>query len=264
MSEDLGDVESNGVEDLSPTNSEERLQKVLARTGFGSRRVCEDLISEGRVTVNGEIARLGRRISEADSVAVDGVSVSTAVDLAYYLLNKPVGIVCTAKDPQGRKTVVTLVPQVPRVFSVGRLDAQTEGLIILTNDGEFANLLTHPSFGIEKEYLAQVEGNPSPQVIRSLRKGVELEDGMTAPAKVSLMNPSTLKIVIHEGRNRQVRRMCDAVGYPVVRLIRVRIGSISDRRLAPGQYRQLTASEIRSLFVAASTGRREPSRLART
>jgi 23S rRNA pseudouridine2605 synthase len=233
----------------------ERVQKVLASLGFGSRRACEELIVEGRVRVNGERAHLGRRIDLAtDTVEVDGVPVGVRPDLVYYLLNKPVGVVTTATDPHGRPTVVDLVPQRPRVFPVGRLDVDTEGLLILTNDGELAQRLSHPSFGIDKEYLAHVEDTPPPGAIRRLREGVELEDGLTAPAKVSSVAPGLLRVVIHEGRNRQVRRMCAAVGHPVLRLVRTRIGPVTDRRLAPGRWRKLSAAEVRKLATATAGG----------
>ena len=230
----------------------ERLQKVLARAGFGSRRACEELIAEGRVRVNGEVAGLGRRVDAAtDRVEVDGEGVGVAAGLVHYLLNKPRGAVTTASDPQGRPTVVQLVPTEPRVFPVGRLDADTEGLLLLTNDGELAHRLTHPSFGVEKEYLAEVEGTPAAAALRRLREGVELEDGPTAPAKVAAVPPRALRIVIHEGRNRQVRRMCEAVGHPVVRLVRTRIGPLAERGLAPGEWRALTTAEVRALSAAA-------------
>jgi len=220
----------------------------LARAGYGSRRACEELIAEGRVTVDGDVAELGRRVdTKTQRVEVDGVPVAADPDLVYYLLNKPAGVVTTASDPQGRPTVVELVPDAPRVFSVGRLDAETEGLLLLTNDGDLAHRLTHPSFGIDKEYLVEVEGEPSPAAIRRLRRGVELEDGVTAPAKVSLLGTRTLRITIHEGRNRQVRRMCEAVGHPVLRLVRTRVGPLVDRRLKPGHWRPLSAVEIQRL-----------------
>jgi len=232
----------------------ERLQKVLAAAGFGSRRVCEDLIAEGRVTVDGEVAVLGRRVDlETAKVAVDGVPVSVRPGLVYYLLNKPAGVVATANDPQGRPTVVELVPDEPRVFSVGRLDADTEGLLLLTNDGDLAHQLSHPSFGIEKEYLAEVDGKVTAGEVRRLREGVELDDGMTAPAKVSLVEPGLLRLAIHEGRNRQVRRMCAAVGHPVARLVRTRIGPLADRRLAPGEWRELTDAEVQGLQKAVAS-----------
>ena len=226
----------------------ERLQKVLARAGLGSRRVCEKLIVEQRVTVNGEFAELGEKVDpETSQIEVDGLKVGVRQDLVYYLLNKPVGVITTSKDPQERSTVVDLVPTHPRVFPVGRLDADTEGLILLTNDGDLTNYLTHPSFGIEKEYLVQVETKPSRNAIRELREGVELDDGITAPAKVSLVDEKLIKIVIHEGRNRQVRRMCESVGHPVKRLIRSRIGPIVDRSLHPGSFRELTNQELKSI-----------------
>jgi 23S rRNA pseudouridine2605 synthase len=234
----------------------ERLQKILAQAGLGSRRTCEELIAAGRVRVNGEVATLGTRADpEHDAIEVDGAIVGVRQGLVHYVLNKPAGVVTTASDPQGRPTVVDLVPAEPRVYPVGRLDADTEGLLLLTNDGELAHRLTHPSFGVEKEYLAEVEGRPSRGALRRLREGVELDDGLTAPAKASLVGERTLRITIHEGRNRQVRRMCEAVGHPVVRLVRVRIGSLADRRLSPGDWRPLTQREVRDLERAVATTR---------
>jgi 23S rRNA pseudouridine2605 synthase len=230
----------------------ERLQKLLARAGIASRRVVEEMIEQGRVTVNGEVAELGRRAdADADSIEVDGVLVGVRPDTVWYLLNKPGGVLSTASDPQGRPTVVGLVPEEPRVFPVGRLDADTEGLLLLTNDGEVTHRLTHPSYGVEKEYLAHVEGRPSRGALRALREGVDLEDGRTAPAKASLVSPDVVRLVIHEGRNRQVRRMCEAVGHPVRRLVRTRIGPLSDDRLAPGEWRPLRQDEVRALERAA-------------
>ncbi len=232
-----------------------RLQKVLAQGGFGSRRVCEDLIAEGAVTVNGEVAVLGRRVEPADDqIAVNGVQISVAPGLVYYLLNKPIGVVTTADDPQGRPTVIEMLPTDPRVFSVGRLDMDTEGLLLITNDGDLTQRLTHPSFGVEKEYLAAVEGRPTRASLRRLRQGIELDDGVTAPATVAELAPGQLRIVIHEGRNRQVRRMCAAVGHPVTRLVRVRIGSLADRNLKPGKWRELTLAELRKLERSISGG----------
>ncbi len=231
----------------------ERLQKVLARAGVGSRRTCEELIGAGRVAVNGEVAELGRRVDPAlDRVEVDGVLIGVRPGLLYYLLNKPAGVLSSASDPRGRPVVIDLVPKDPRVFPVGRLDAMTEGLLLLTNDGELANRCTHPSFGLEKEYLVEVRGDPAPGDLRALREGVELSDGRTAPARVARVAPCVLRIVIHEGRNRQVRRMCDAIGHPVERLVRVRIGPLVDRQLRPGQWRRLSVTEVRLLEVATS------------
>lgn len=230
----------------------ERLQKVIARAGLGSRRVCEELIADGRVTVNGEIAELGRRVDTAkDLVEVDDTPLPINPGLVHYLLNKPAGVITTADDPQGRKTVLDLLPAEPRVFPVGRLDQDTEGLLVVTNDGDLTYRLTHPKYGVEKEYLAHVAGEPKRSAIRSLREGVELEDGMTAPAQASLVTPNLIRIVIHEGRNRQVRRMCEAIGHPVERLVRVRIGPLADRKLKPGAHRLLTTDEIMALERAA-------------
>jgi len=230
----------------------ERLQKVLARIGLGSRRVCEDLIDSGRITVNGDVPALGRRVhTSTDRICLDGIPLSVRPELVHYLLNKPPGTVSTANDTHGRPTVVSLVPPSPRVFPVGRLDRDTEGLLILTNDGELAQRLTHPSYGVWKEYLVEVEGVPSRAALRSLREGVELDDGPTAPARVSNPAPNLVRVAIHEGRNRQVRRMCVAVGHPVVRLVRTRIGPLADATLGPGQWRLLTPEEVRALWAAA-------------
>jgi 23S rRNA pseudouridine2605 synthase len=229
----------------------ERLQKVLAKAGLGSRRTCEELIDEGRVTVNGEVAILGRRVHvDSDVIAVDGVAIGVQPGLVYYLLNKPTGVVTTSSDTHGRETVLELVPEEPRVFSVGRLDMDTSGLLILTNDGHLANEIMHPSHGVEKEYLVRVRcgsAGVSAGAIRTLREGVDLEDGITSPATVSQPELGVLKMVIHEGRNRQIRRMCDAVGYPVETLVRTRIGPIRDTSLRPGMWRHLTPTELRQL-----------------
>ena len=232
--------------------SGERLQKVLAQAGIGSRRASEELIEAGRVRVNGEVARLGRRVDpEVDVVEVDGAQIGVKPGLVHLLLNKPAGVITTAADPQGRPTVLDLVPPEPRLFPVGRLDADSEGLLLLTNDGDLAHRLTHPSFGVEKEYLVEVEGEPARGVLRRLREGVDLDDGVTAPAKVAALGDRLLRITIHEGRNRQVRRMCEAVGHPVRRLVRTRIGPLAERDLAPGEWRPLTQDEVRALERAA-------------
>jgi 23S rRNA pseudouridine2605 synthase len=242
---------------LNASDEGERLQKVLARAGFASRRKCEELIAQARVTVNGEIAVLGRRVDpNVDQIAVDGVPVVVDTTLVHWLLNKPPDYVTTASDPQGRPTVLDLVPDEPRVFPVGRLDRDSEGLLLLTNDGEFAQLLTHPSHGVEKEYFVEVEGSPSAGAVRRLREGVDLDDGRTRPAKVRVVQQSSggtsaLEIVVKEGRKRMIRRMCSAVGHPVVRLVRTRIGSLRDQKLAPGTWRSLTMTEVRSLYAAA-------------
>jgi 23S rRNA pseudouridine2605 synthase len=248
----------------APTTPE-RLQKVLARAGYGSRRVCDELVADGRVTVNGEVAHPGQRVDPGtDGIAVDGVPVAARPDLVYYLLNKPAGYVSTASDPEGRPTVVELVPREPRVFSVGRLDADTEGLIILTNDGELTQLLTHPRHGVPKTYLAEVDGVPTAGALRTLRRGVALDDGTTAPARAAVVaqrdGGAALELTIHEGRKRQVRRMCGAVGHPVRRLVRTRIGPLGDRSLGPGEWRALTVGEVRALYEAGVANPPSPRR----
>ena len=235
-----------------------RLQKVLAVRGFGSRRIVEDMIEDGRVSVNGQVAVLGRRVDvESDAVEVDGVRVGVAPDLIYYLLNKPKGVVTTAADTHDREIVTELVPDEPRVYPVGRLDLDTEGLLLITNDGDLTHRLTHPSFGIEKEYLVEVDKPVRRGDLRRLREGVELDDGMTAPAKAQQVAPSVIKLTIHEGRNRQIRRMCSALGFTVTRLVRIRIGALADRNMAPGEWRELTLDEIRRLEELTALAGRE-------
>lgn len=235
----------------------ERLQKVLARAGFGSRRACEELIAAGRVEVDGSRAALGARAGPGARVAVDGVPVVTDTSLVHWLLNKPVDRVTTARDPQGRPTVLELVPSSPRVFPVGRLDRDTEGLLILTNDGELAQLLTHPRHGVEKEYLAEVDAVPTSAAIRRLRDGVELDDGPARAVAARVVQEAgdrrsaLVELVVEEGRKRMVRRMCAAVGHPVRRLVRTRIGPLRDTKLAPGEWRSLAPAEVRALYAAA-------------
>lgn len=243
------------------TGGPERLQKVLARAGVASRRVVEDMIVAGRISLNGAVATLGDKADpKTDEICVDGVVISTMPDAVTYLLNKPAGIVSTADDPQGRPTVVDLVPAEPRVHPVGRLDFDTEGLLLLTNDGAMTHRLTHPSHGVEKEYLVHVEGSPKPGALRMLREGVELEDGPTAPAQVALIGDGVIRLTIHEGRNRQVRRMCAAVGHPVIRLVRTRIGPLADRQLQPGSWRTLTSTEILDLQKSVKSSAPRPKR----
>ncbi len=231
----------------------EKLHKVLARLGYGSRRSCENMIAEGRVEVNGQVAHIGARVNvEADSVMVDGKQVGIRPDFVYILLNKPPEFISAVTDPLGRPTVTDLVPSEVRLFPVGRLDYDSEGLLIITNDGDLTNLVTHPSHGVDKEYLVHVDGPISERAISRLRRGVELEDGMSAPAKVGKVSDDLIRITIHEGRNRQVRRMCEAVGHKVVRLARTRIGPIRDQRLRQGEWRYLELSEVVALRNAAS------------
>jgi 23S rRNA pseudouridine2605 synthase len=243
-----------------PEAEGERVQKLLAAAGLGSRRACEEMVEDGRVTVNGEVAVLGRRARPGiDVVAVDGVPVTLAGERTYYLLHKPAGTVTTASDPEGRRTVLDLVPGEPRVFPVGRLDFHTEGLLVLTNDGELAQGLTHPSHGVAKTYLAEVEGIPTADELKRLRQGVDLDDGRTAPARVTMVGErdgnAAVELTIHEGRNRQVRRMCEAVGHPVRRLVRTAIGPLTDTRLQPGAWRVLSVDEVRALYAAAGLAR---------
>jgi 23S rRNA pseudouridine2605 synthase len=231
----------------------ERLQKILARAGLGSRRVCEELIADGRVTVNGEVAILGRRADvETDAIALDGVTVVVRDDLVYYLLNKPAGFVSTASDPEARPTVVELVPDTPRVFPVGRLDFDTEGLLLLINDGELAHRLAHPSFGVRKTYLADVEGLVGRDATRRLRTGVGLEDGPVIVDRFRVLESaggrSLVEVVLHEGRKHIVRRLLAEVGHPVVRLVRTRFGPIALGDLKPGQRRPLGQDEIGELY----------------
>ena len=234
-----------------------RLQKVLAAAGVASRRHVEEMVREGRILVNGRPARIGQRVDpDTDRVEVDGSPISLRSDVVHYLLNKPPGVVSTASDPQGRPTVLDGLPAEPRVYPVGRLDMDSEGLLLLTNDGDLAGRIMHPSSGCEKEYLVGVEGKPTAGALRSLREGVELSDGLTAPARVSSPQRGVLRIVVSEGRNRQVRRMCAAVGLTVTRLVRTRIGPLRDLRLRPGEWRELTQPELRSLEadLARSSG----------
>lgn len=238
----------------------ERLQKVLARAGMGSRRSCERLIEDGRVRVNGQIARLGSRANPStDRIEVDGTVVPTAPELTYLLLNKPAGYVTTADDPEGRPTVLDLVRADDRVFAVGRLDIDTEGLILLTNDGEFANLMMHPTHGVEKTYLAEVTGHLDRDAVASLRKGIDLDDGRTATAEARIVGRvegrKLVEIRIREGKNRQVRRMVEAVGGKVARLVRTRIGTLTDRSLKPGKWRRLSTAEVRDLLRTAGDER---------
>jgi 23S rRNA pseudouridine2605 synthase len=234
-----------------------RLAKFLADAGVASRRASEELIRSGRVRVDGEVATDPARSVEGDErVEVDGRAVQGPSDRVVYAVNKPAGVVSTARDPQGRTTVVELVPTAFRLYPVGRLDADTTGLILLTNDGELAHRLTHPKFEVPKTYRAQVSRPPVREAeLAALRRGVELEDGVTAPATVKRVGVNVLELTIHEGRNRQVKRMCEAVGHPVRRLQRIRFGSLALGDLKVGAYRQLTDAEIDRLSAERS-GRR--------
>jgi 23S rRNA pseudouridine2605 synthase len=237
-------------------NGTERLQKYLAQAGLGSRRNCEDLIRAGRVTVDGVPAQVGSSVDpQTQRVALDGREVIRE-SLEYWLLNKPSGIVSTAFDPQGRPTVVESVPSRGRVFPVGRLDLTSTGLIILTNDGELTAQLLHPRYHVEKEYIVTVRGSVSPSDVAQLRRGVELEDGRTSPAEIDVIESpdfrprtpiTTLRVVIREGRKRQVRRMLESVGHRVIALHRRRFDGITDAGLAVGQARPLSSGEVERL-----------------
>lgn len=238
---------------------QERLQRSLARAGFGSRRACEDLIARGRVEVDGRVATLGDRVDPATAqVRVDGVEVNLDPGVRYYALHKPRGVVTTMRDPQGRPDIRGFLPEeATGVVPVGRLDRDSEGLLLLTNDGDLANRLTHPRFGVEKEYLAEVEGAPGPAHLSRLRRGVVLDDGPARPIAVSIVDRhggrAALRVVMTEGRKREVRRMLHQVGLPVTRLIRVRVGPVALGTLAAGAIRPLAPEEVRAL--AGSAGR---------
>ena len=230
-----------------------RLNAFLARAGVASRRRADELISAGRVRVNGERGQLNTLVGKRDVVEVDGERVA-AQPLAYVLLHKPAGVVTTARDPQGRRTVVELVPHTPRVVPVGRLDADTTGALLLTNDGPLAHRLAHPRYGIEKVYEVEVEGVPADETLRALREGVVLEDGRTAPAGARMLERSSrssvLELTLHEGRKHQVKRMCEAVGHPVRRLHRPRYAGLDLDGVELGEWRELSRAEVASLSSA--------------
>jgi len=223
-----------------------RLNAYLARAGVASRRGADELIKAGRVTVNAEPGQLNTFVSSRDRVEVDGERV-TAQALTYVLLHKPAGTVTTARDPQGRPTVVDLVDLPERVVPVGRLDADTTGALLLTNDGPLAHRLAHPRYGVEKVYETEVDGRPGAEALRALESGVELEDGITAPAHARSLGPTRIELVLHEGRNRQVKRMLEAVGYPVRRLHRSGYAGLTLEGLEPGEWRELEPSEVTRL-----------------
>jgi 23S rRNA pseudouridine2605 synthase len=232
-----------------------RLAKYLATAGVASRRASEEIVRAGRVTVGGRtVTDPAHDVSDEDAVALDGKRVSGSRTRVVYALNKPAGVVSTARDPQGRPTVVTMVPQTERLYPVGRLDIDTTGLILLTNQGELAHRLTHPSFEVEKTYRAVVGGAAiGERALRSLREGIDLEEGRTAPARVRRVAADTIEITIHEGRKRQVRRMCEAVGHPVKRLERIRFGPLELGSLARGRWRKLTDAEVDALMSASDS-----------
>lgn len=233
---------------------QERLQKILSQAGIASRRHAEELIVAGRVTVNGSVVvELGTKADpERDRITLDGRPVHVVKAKLYYILNKPAGYMTTMKDPEGRPVVTSLLKAVrERVFPVGRLDYNTEGLLLLTNDGEWANLLAHPRHEVDKEYHVRIRGAVSTEQLKKLSAGVLLEDGMTSPATATMLreseNNTWISLVIHEGKYRQIRRMCSAVGLTVVRLKRVRYGAITIGTLKQGEYRLLTPEEVQLL-----------------
>jgi 23S rRNA pseudouridine2605 synthase len=234
----------------------ERLQKVLARAGVGSRRACEDLIRAGRVSVNGRAAELGTRIDpDKDEVTVDGVGVSLSADLVYLALHKPVGVLTAARDARGRSTVADLVPDHPRVFPVGRLDLDTSGLLLLTNDGEFANHIAHPRYGVPKTYVVEARGVLDRVAVRKLTDGIDLPDGParadSARVRATGRHRVLVELVVREGRNRLVRRMLEAMGLEVLSLVRTAVGPVRLGRLKAGEWRALKYQELQELRRAA-------------
>jgi 23S rRNA pseudouridine2605 synthase len=232
-----------------------RVQKAIAHSGLMSRRVAEEAILAGRVEVDGRRAALGDRVDVVrQQVTLDGVPIPLNPELETHLLYKPLGVVSTSSDPQGRQTVVDLVPTSKRVYPVGRLDSDSEGLILLTNDGDLANLVTHPRYGITKTYVVVVESEVPPAAIRRLTEGIELDDGLararSARAIARQGDATMVELVMGEGRNREVRRMFDAIGHPVKSLVRTAVGPLTDRSLRPGQSRLLTVEEVRRILAS--------------
>jgi pseudouridine synthase len=239
-----------------PDTEPQRIQKVLAHAGIASRRAVEEMIEAGRVRVNGKKARLGQRVDPAkDAVEVDGSRVPLKAELRYYLLNKPVGVVTTSDDPEGRETVLEYIETDERVWPVGRLDIETEGALLLTNDGDLTHRLTHPSFQVPKTYLAEVRGSVGSKAIRALLSGVELDDGPARARSAQIVEQARgdtlLELVMTEGRNREIRRMLDTLDFTVVRLVRVAIGPLRLGRLKAGTYRKLGPAEVMALYRAA-------------
>lgn len=244
----------------------ERLQKVLAHAGVASRRHCEELIAQGKVQVNGQVVReQGIKVDPLkDIIVVNGQQVKLEQHV-YLLLYKPTGVITSVTDPQGRRVVIDLLKGIKeRVYPVGRLDYDTSGLLLLTNDGELANRLAHPSYEIDKVYRAWVKGIPGPEKVRKLATGIRLEDGMTSPGQSKLLKAESssqralVELTIHEGRNRQVRRMCEAIGHPVLTLERIRLGFLTLDGLKPGEFRKLTLEEVESLKRGLVQKKRSP------
>ena len=237
----------------------QRVQKILAAVGIGSRRACEELIAAGRVAVDGGVVELGAKADpERQIITLDGERVPTNPRLVYLLLNKPQGVVTTVSDPQGRQTVMDLVPSNPRVYPVGRLDRDTEGLLVLTNDGELANRLAHPRYEVDKTYVAQIRGPAKRKALRQLVAGVELDDGPARARSVrelgSAQDRTLIEVVLTEGRKRELRRMLAAVDIPLERLARVKLGPLSLGDTRPGKFRPLNSEEVRRLYAAVGLG----------
>lgn len=236
--------------------AEERIQKLLARAGLGSRRACEQLVADGRVTIDGVVATLGDRMDpEVGSLSLDGHKIPLNPELRYFALHKPAGVVTSMSDDRGQPDLRTLLPEEPRLFPVGRLDQDSEGLLLVTNDGELSHRLQHPSFGVEKEYLAEVDGIPKSKHLARLRDGVELDDGPARAARATIEAVSgergAVRVVMTEGRKREVRRLLAAVGLPVTRLVRYRIGPVRLGDLPPGELMELEPQVVRDLFAVA-------------
>jgi len=238
----------------------ERLQKVIAHAGVASRRKAEELILEGKVKVNGQVTKeLGTKVTQSDKIEVNGIPLEKE-EPVYFLLYKPRGVISSVSDDKGRKVVTDLFPHVKeRIYPIGRLDYDTSGIILLTNDGEFANVLMHPKYQVDKVYVAKVKGIPTKEKLRQLEKGVHLEDGKTAPARVKLLSldkkkqTAIIELIIHEGRNRQVRRMFEAIGHDVMKLKRERFGFLTLQGLTTGEYRELSPHEVKQLRALATT-----------
>lgn len=247
---------------MDEVNVLERLQKVLAHAGVASRRKAEEMITQGKVKVNGKVVtEQGLKVSDNDVVEVEGVKLEKEQKV-YYLLYKPRGVISAVSDDKGRKTVTDLLPHVKeRLYPVGRLDYETSGVLLLTNDGDFSYALTHPKYKVDKTYVARVKGVPLKEQLRPLERGIVLEDGKTAPARVKLLSSerkadkSIIEITIHEGKNRQVRRMFDAIGFPVQKLKREQFGFLTLHGLNAGEWRELTTHEVKQMRVLAETGK---------
>jgi 23S rRNA pseudouridine2605 synthase len=236
-----------------------RVHRALAQAGVASRRAAEAMVAEGRITVNGTVATVGQVVSQNDTIAVDG-TVVRAEPIRTYMLNKPMGVVSTASDPEGRPTVLDGLPDDVRLYPIGRLDIDTTGLLLITNDGDLAHRLMHPRSKVPKTYEVLVEGRVSAAGVRQLRAGVQLDDGPTQPARVDILDRQAargtwLGIEITEGRNRQVRRMCEVVGHRVTRLVRTRYGGLTMGRLTRGEFRMLSSAEIARLEAMAGMRR---------